>query len=178
MFYIVIKCGNCGEAGHNKRTCKKEKKGGTSGASQSSNIHVVDEEEMREAYQEAVMEMPMPEDAPPLTQPSQPDNDDTPLAMTFKHIKKSKEVKKKGKAICMNESEQVHANEVEMHNACTGAMKLGRPPPPPVKQYKMIVGGTTIKSAPFQSHGKTVITKGALQAATKLPIKKKLDGKK
>ncbi|KAK1391788.1 hypothetical protein POM88_010844 [Heracleum sosnowskyi] len=77
-----------------------------------------------------------------------------------------------------NMTSQVIVDGGQMHNSYTGAMRLGSPPPPPVKQYKTIVGGTTLKSAPFQSHGKTVITKGTLQTAAKLQVRRKIDGKK
>ena len=50
-------------------------------------------------------------------------------------------------------------------NSYTGPMKLGKKQPPPVKQYKAIVGQTEVKSAPFLSHGRTVITKGTLAKA-------------
>lgn len=44
-------------------------------------------------------------------------------------------------------------------------MKLGKQMSPPVKQYKTIVGKTEVKSAPFLSHGKNVITRSALAKA-------------
>lgn len=47
-------------------------------------------------------------------------------------------------------------------NSYTGPMKLGKQIAPPVKQIKTIVGGTTIKSAPFLAHGKKVITSASL----------------
>ncbi|WOG96234.1 hypothetical protein DCAR_0415568 [Daucus carota subsp. sativus] len=50
-------------------------------------------------------------------------------------------------------------------NSYTGPMKLGKKQPPPVKQYKAIVGQTEVKSAPFLSHGRNVITKGTLAKA-------------
>lgn len=107
---------NCQESEHNKRTCptKVDKQTGSSSAAQNSNINNVDEEEMRMAYhEEVVLEMQLPEDVPPLTQPSQTiandvhnptteqvmedyvtcDSDDTRLAVTVKKLK-SKVVKK------------------------------------------------------------------------------------
>lgn len=41
-----------------------------------------------------------------------------------------------------------------MYNSYTSAIRLEPPPQPLVKQYKTIVGGTNLKSTPFQSHGK------------------------
>uniref|UniRef100_A0A166AZA0 Uncharacterized protein n=1 Tax=Daucus carota subsp. sativus TaxID=79200 RepID=A0A166AZA0_DAUCS len=50
-------------------------------------------------------------------------------------------------------------------NSYTGPMKLGKKKPPPVKQFKTIVGQTELKSAPFLSHGRNVITKSSLAKA-------------
>lgn len=65
-------------------------------------------------------------------------------------------------------------------NSYTGPMKLGKQMPPPVKQYKTIVGKTEVKSAPFLSHGKNVITRSALAKAiqeTETNLKTKSKGK-
>ncbi|KAK1378998.1 hypothetical protein POM88_025742 [Heracleum sosnowskyi] len=171
---------------------------------------------MRMAYHEAATEMQFPEDAPPLTQPSQtignvvqkPETK-VVLAMTLNEIKKSKMAKKTGVAVekmrratikkeqaskidamkaqpnsprrssrLNNMTSQVIVDGGQMHNSYTGAMRLGPPPQPPIKQYKTNVGGTTLKSSPFQSHGKTVITKGTLQTTEKLHVRRKIDGKK
>lgn len=53
----------------------------------------------------------------------------------------------------------------EQHNTYTGPMELGKKMPPPVKQFKTIVGKTKLKSAPFLSHGRNVITTAALTQA-------------
>lgn len=73
--------------------------------------------------------------------------------------------------VCLDEEadtvmveENVSQNK-EQHNTYTGPMKLGKQMPPPVKQFKTIVGKTKLKSAPFLSHGKNVITSTALRQA-------------
>lgn len=50
------------------------------------------------------------------------------------------------------------------HNSYTGPMKL-RKQMAPVKQYKIIVGKLDLKSAPFLSPGRNIITHGALAEA-------------
>ncbi|KAK1378109.1 hypothetical protein POM88_024853 [Heracleum sosnowskyi] len=159
------------------------------GDSSSSNAPVnanrddVDEGEMRMAYHEAAMEMQFPEDAPPLTQPSQ-----TIEKMRRATIKKEQASKidamkaqpnsPRRSSRLNNMTSQVIVDGGQMHNSYTGAMRLGPPPPPPIKQYKTNVGCTTLKSAPFQSHEKTVITKGTLQTTSRLHVRRKIDGKK
>lgn len=57
------------------------------------------------------------------------------------------------------------SQKTEKHNTYTGPMMLGKKMPPPVKQFKTIIGKTKLQSAPFLSHGKNVITPSALHAA-------------